>query len=468
MTSSPEIKVTPHDALLPTPISIRVSGIAPGVRVRLSSHLTDELGVLWSAHGEFVADATGAIDVANAPSEAGTYCGTDAAGLLWSMQPPGGIDRRFQIEARHVMHTAGRPAIDPLQPLNIRLVAECSDGQRAEGSLTLRRLLDGIDVLPVRDGRLRGLVFRHRERARPRGAIMSLTGSGGGVETSYAPVLASLGYDVLSLAYFAYEDLPRTIASLPLEYFAEGFEWMRRELGAKRTAVQGASRGGELTVALASYLPQYVDGAIAIVPMYASSAGWDPDGKGVGGPSWTFEGREIPWAEPQNPLSLDDMRRLALDQPLGYAATPYYRADLDRPEVRTTCAFPIERTRGRLLLISAIDDQMWPCSWGSDVVVNRLRAKGHQHPYQHLALPDTGHWTPLPNTITSFTQATYHSLGKVLLACGGTPQGTARSSRSLWDGMVAHYEAVFDQRHGTLAVARSKPHNGAFRLLEAP
>jgi acyl-coenzyme A thioesterase 1/2/4 len=443
MASSARIDVTPDVALLPTPISIRASGFTRGARVRISSHLTDEVGIAWSAHGEFVADAAGAIDVADAPSEAGTYSGTDAAGLLWSMQPPSGLDRRFQIEARHVMHTAGRPAVDPLQPLRIRFVAECVGGPRAEASLTLRRLLDGIDVLPVRDGRLRGLVFRHRDRTRARGAIMSLTGSGGGVETSYAPVLASLGYDVLSLAYFAYEDLPRTIASLPLEYFAEGFEWMRRELGAKRTAVQGASRGGELTVALASYLPQYVDGAIGIVPMYASSAGWDPDGKGVGGPSWTFEGREIPWAEPQDPLSLDDMRRLAENLPLGYAATPYYRADLDRPEVRAQCAFPIERTHGRLLLISAMDDQMWPCSWGSDVVVNRLRAKGHRHAFSHLALPDTGHWTPLPNTVTSFTQATYHSLGKVMLACGGTPQGTARSSRTLWDGMVAHYDAVF-------------------------
>lgn len=443
MASTARLDVTPDVALLPTPISIRASGFAPGARVKISSHLTDELSVAWSAHGEFVADATGAIDVAEAPSEAGTYGGTDAAGLLWSMQPPGGIDRRFQIEARHVMHTAGRPAIDPLRPLDIRFVAECDGGTRAEASLTLRRLLDGIEVVPVRDGRLRGLVFRHQDRSRARGAIMSLTGSGGGVETSYAPVLASLGYDVLSLAYFAYEDLPRTIASLPLEYFAEGFEWMRRELGAKRTAVQGASRGGELTVALASYLPQYVDGAIAIVPMYASSAGWDPDGKGVGGPSWTFEGREIPWAEPQDPLSLDDMRRLAEHLPLGYAATPYYRADLDRPEVREKCAFPIERTHGRLLLISAIDDQMWPCSWGSDVIINRLRALGHPHPYSHLALQDTGHWTPLPNTVTSFTQATYHSLGKVLLACGGTPQGTARSSRTMWEGMVAHYEAVF-------------------------
>ncbi|MFO0450155.1 MAG: alpha/beta fold hydrolase, partial [Pseudomonadota bacterium] len=270
------------------------------------------------------------------------------------------------------------------------------------------------------------------------------TGSGGGVETSYAPVLASLGYDVLSLAYFAYEDLPTTISRLPLEYFAEGFEWMRREFGARRTAVQGASRGGELTVALASYLPQYVDGAIAIVPMYASSAGWDPDGKGVGGPSWTFEGREIPWAEPQNPLSLDDMRRLADGPPLGYAATPYYRADLDRPEVREHAAFPIERTRGPLLLVSGVDDQMWPCAWGSDLVVNRLRAKGHPHPYRHLALPETGHWTPLPNAVTSFTQTVYHSLGKVFLACGGTPQGTARSSRLMWESMVAHYARVFD------------------------
>ncbi|HSN72558.1 MAG TPA: acyl-CoA thioesterase/bile acid-CoA:amino acid N-acyltransferase family protein [Steroidobacteraceae bacterium] len=443
MTQKISIAAEPGDALLTTPISIRVNGCHAGQRVRLSSRLVDDAGVEWTAHGDFIADAAGEVDVGSAPSEGGTFSGLDPAGLFWSMRPPSGLDRAFMIEATEKSHKLGQPALDPLKPVRIELAADADDGLRATTSVTLRRLLPGIDAAPVRDGRLRGMVFRWQDRSRSRGAIMSLTGSGGGVEMNYAPVLASLGYDVLSLAYFAHEDLPTTIASLPLEYFAEGFEWMRRELGASKMAVQGASRGGELTLLLAAYLPEYVSGAIAIVPMYASSAGWDPNG-GVAGPSWTYRGTEIPYAVPLKPMSIEEMRRLGENEPFGYAATPVYRADLDRAEVREHASIPIERASGPLLMISGIDDQMWPSAWGADVAINRLRAKGFEHPYRHLALPDTGHWTPLPNTVTTFSQAVFHSLADIFLACGGTPQNTARTSWQTWEAMQRHYEQVFD------------------------
>jgi hypothetical protein len=94
-------------------------------------------------------------------------------------------------------------------------------------------------------------------------------------------------------------------------------------------------------------------------------------------------------------------------------------------------------------MIAGVDDQMWPSAWGSDLVVNRLRAKGFAQPFRHLALPETGHWTPLPNTVTTFSQAVFHSLAIVFLACGGTPSGTARSSRATWAAMQDHYRGVF-------------------------
>ncbi|MFO0333770.1 MAG: acyl-CoA thioesterase/bile acid-CoA:amino acid N-acyltransferase family protein [Pseudomonadota bacterium] len=436
------LRVEPSDTLLPNEIEIRASGFAPAERVRLTSRLVDDAGESWSAHGDYVADARGSIDVATAPSEGGTFAGIQPAGLLWSMRPPSGTDRRFMIDAKVRPHKLGLPAVDPVKPLVIELAAESGGTVRARTTQTLRRLDPGVEVVPVRDGRLRGVAFRWKERTPPRGAVMSLTGSGGGVEMGYAPILASRGSDVLSLAYFAYEDLPGTISRIPLEYFAEGFEWMRREFGARRLAVPGASRGGELTLLLAAYLPDHVSGALALVPMYASSAGWDPQG-GVSGPSWTFRGRDIPYAVPLGSLSIENMRRLGEREPNGYAATPAYRADLDRPEVRSGAAIPVERAAGPVLMISGVDDQMWPSAWGSDLVVNRLRAQGFKRPFRHLALPETGHMTPLPNTVTTFTPAVFHSLANIFLACGGTPEGTARSSRATWDAMREHYRQVF-------------------------
>lgn len=439
--SIPSITATPAHALLPTEIHIRAAGFRAGEAVRLGSKLVDDVGVVWTAHGEYVADVAGAIDTKTAPSMGGTFTGTDPAGLLWSMRPENNADRSFMITAQEKAHKLGQPACDPLKPVAYELTASVDGEVRARSGLTLYRLDPGVEAVPVRDGRLRGICFRWKDRSRRRGAIMSLTGSGGGVEMGYAPVLASLGYDVLSLAYFAYEDLPPAITRIPLEYFVEGFEWMRRELGCERIAIQGASRGGELTLVLAAYLPEYVNGAIAIVPMYASSVGWDP-AKGYLGSSWTYRGKEIPYAPPQEDTPLEEMRRIGEKEPNGFACTPEYRAAMEHPETRANAAIPVERASGPILMIAGVDDQMWPSAWGSDMVVNRLRAHGFPHAFSHLCLEETGHWTPLPNTVTTFTQAVFHSLAHVFLACGGTPAGTARTSRRTWEAMAAHYRTV--------------------------
>ncbi len=439
------LTATPSDALQPTAIAITAAGFAPGETVRITSTLVDDAGVTWAAHGQFVADAQGEIDLATAPSEHGTYEGVDAAGLLWSMRPPSGTDRQFMIDATEKAHKLGSPHIDPIKPQVFELSAS-TDGQlRASTTLSLRRLDDGIEQVTLRDGRLRGQVFRWKERRLPdgrkRGCIFTFTGSGGGLELGYAPVLASLSYDVVCLAYFAYDDLPKFIAAIPLEYFEEGFQWAQRELGAETIAIQGASRGGELVMALASFLPEYVQGVIGIVPMYTTSVGWDP-AKGFGGPSFTFRGEPIPHSGSGDDPDWDRMRRIGLAEPKGYALTPEYRKTLEEPETRAN-PLPVDRAGGPVLLISGVDDQMWPSAWGSDLIVSRLRAKAFKHPYRHLCLKETGHITPFPNTVTTFTPAVLHSLLGIFLACGGTPAGTARTSRQTWDAMVAHYHSVF-------------------------
>jgi acyl-coenzyme A thioesterase 1/2/4 len=442
MTTTPFIKATPDNGQLTDEFAIAAGGFAPGASVKLSSELVDDAGVRWIAQGDFIADTTGEIDLATAPSEAGTFTGINPAGLFWSLRPESGTDRRFMIEANNKNHMLGQPLLDPLAPIQITLRASLGDAQVAESRVVLNRLAEGVEVIPVRDGRLRGMAFRQKNRSRSRGAIMSLTGSGGGVEMSYAPALASIGYDVFSLAYFAYEDLSEFLYEIPLEYFEEGFEWMKREFGATKLAVQGASRGGELSVALAAYLPHYVSGAIPIVPMYAASAGWNHK-TGEIGPSWTYKGKEIPYAKTLDTTSMEDMKRIGEESPNGYPAAPGYQADMEQDYVRRDCVFPIENANGPLLMISGVEDAMWPCAWGSDLIVNRLRAKGFRHHYEHLALRETGHITPLPNVVTTFAPALYHTLAEMFLACGGTAQGAGRSARIMWNAMQAHHERVF-------------------------
>ena len=163
----------------------------------------------------------------------------------------------------------------------------------------------------------------------------------------------------------------------------------------------------------------------------------------MGLPSWTWNGQDVPYASALPGTPFEEMKRIGEAAPNGFVMTPEYHQVLNQPAARQHAALPIERFKGRLLMISGQDDQMWPGSWGSDLVVNRLRANGHGAPYRHLALPGTGHVTPLPNTVTTFSPAIYHSLLNVFLACGGNPAATARTSRDTWNAMVEHYLSVF-------------------------
>jgi pimeloyl-ACP methyl ester carboxylesterase len=422
----------PAVALQPTPIGIVDAVFSPGQRVWLSSRLQDDAGVACSSRALFVAEASGCVDVQDAPAEEGHFTGVDPAGPFWSLRPGPVSDRSFMVGATEKAHKLGQPHIEPMKAHVLELQATV-EGAAAppctSTTVTLQRLVDGIKVRPLRDGRLRGQVLRWKERRladrRPRGCIFSFTSSGGGLELGYAPVLALLGYDEVSLAYFE-----------------EGLAWARRELGCERISIQGASRGGEMVITLASYLPEHIQGVMGIVPMYTTSMGWDP-AKGPGGPIFTLRRQPLPHVKLGDSPSFEEMKRLGENEPNGDAAAPSYQANFNDPETCASAARPIERAQCPVLLIRGVEDQMWPSAWGSDLIVNRLHAKGYEHPFAHLYLQETGHLTPLPKTVTSLCPALLHSLRGIFLACGGAPAGTARQSRRTWDALRAHCRRVF-------------------------
>lgn len=59
-------------------------------------------------------------------------------------------------------------------------------------------------------------------------AVIDLFGGAGGLIEFRAGLLASRGFAVLALAFFAYEDLPRTLTQLDLEYFEEAANLLLR------------------------------------------------------------------------------------------------------------------------------------------------------------------------------------------------------------------------------------------------
>jgi pimeloyl-ACP methyl ester carboxylesterase len=422
-------------------VPLRATGLPAGQIVKLELEHVDDVGQVWRASAELSADADGVVDSADAPSRRGSYLGTSRDGLLWSMAPDGVTDRTaFMMLGRSFMHMAGQPGGDKLQPRQHTL--RVLDGGRvlAEGQFSQTRLGPGVRVQELAEGPVRGLAFHPAPGNAPaRGAVLSLTGSGGGVENSWAPLLASHGIPVLSAATFAWPGRPELMQHIDLAYFEQAALWMRQHFGVQRIAVQGGSRGGELTLVLASYRPDLFCGGVAMVPFHNVVAGFDHLRNVHEGPSWVLNGQPLPYTDVQ--LTLDGPN--AVYTPDGLAATPDYLRDAASAEADARCGIPVEHCSGPLLLISGRDDAMWPSAYGGDRVIDRLRRHGLAHRAEHLAFENVGHYLVPPGQPTAMCSSLYHPLAKITLACGGQPRATAEAGRTAMDRMLRFYGELF-------------------------
>ena len=436
----PRLHLRAEPYLLDEWVPFRVTELAPGQRVTLELEHIDDVGQAWVSSADVCADAQGTVDTADAPSRGGSYTGISRDGLLWSMAPAGVGDRiAFMKQGKSVMHMVGQPGGDRLQPRRHMLRVKHEGRVLAEASFSQTRLGPGVRVQELTEGPVRGLAFHPAPGQAVHGAVLALTGSGGGVDTGWAPLLASHGIPVLSAATFAWPGRPELMQNIELGYFAQAVQWIRANFGVDRIAVQGGSRGGELTLVLMSYMPELFSGGIAMVPWHNVVAGFDHLRNRHEGPSWVLDGKPLPYAD----VSLTLKGELAAITPDGLAVTPDYLRDAASAEADARCAIPVERSRGPLLLISGREDAMWPSWYGADRVVDRLRRLGLGHRAEHLALENVGHYMVSPGQPTSMCASLYHPLGQITLACGGQPRATAEAGRVALSRVLRFYRELF-------------------------
>ena len=187
----------------------------PTVTVRAESR--EEAGVDWTASAQFDGTARGVIDLQRQAPRSGSYSGTDGMGMFWSLRPRAAHPEQVSYTLR-----SGDTA-------TVTLSAE-ADGHRA--AVLVRRLTidPAVQRQPLATG-YGGLVGtllvppgggRHP-------AVIVLGGSSGGLDESWAALLASHGITALALAYFRVPGmgLPAELVDIPLEYFASALAWLR-------------------------------------------------------------------------------------------------------------------------------------------------------------------------------------------------------------------------------------------------
>ena len=407
-----------RDLLIDEIPSMTVDGLGPGERVAIVAEMDDDDGVTWRSWAEFEADETGSIDLRVQPALGGSYDGVDEAGLYWSMTPHSSDDA-----------DPSGFASGALQPLAMSF--RCQDrGSIAPATLTRRYIDPEVEVSEIREDGIVGTLFGPPGGG-PAPAVVTLGGSGGGMRGARetAALLASRGFVAMSLAYFAMEGLPDHLIDIPLEYFEKALTWLRdhEAVAGKPVALSGVSRGGELVLLLGSTYPELIDAIIAWVPSAVMWAGIGPGNTAIGSPSWSLNGRPLPFMRDR--VTPEQDAEIIENEPV--ALIRRYLINLeDRAAIRDA-AIPVERIRCPLLLVSGDDDAMWPSTLMSEMVVERLAEHNHQYPYRHLRYEKAGHGIRPPHLPTTIT-AGRHPIRGFLVARGGEPAAHARAQQEVW------------------------------------
>lgn len=428
------LTVTPEVGPLWLRRDIEVTGAVPGSLVTLSAE-TDRNGHVWAAQATFLADADGAVNLVTEAPVSGDYRVADPMGLFWA-----------QHREEESGFTPAEPA-DPRPPILTRitahsvpgtgfLVGEHTPAPKKPAEIVVEQWLVGPDVSrrEIREHGLVGTLFTP-EGTGPHPTVIVLNGSGGGINEARAALYASRGIQALALGYFRAPGLSQYISNTPLEYFKTALDFVTRELSPLGGApvVSGQSRGGELSLLLASWFPDLIAGIAPFVPWHTrcgAQGAADPE-SGWSGPTWTWQGKPLehlwndnshidwqPWSGGASANRHDDVYIMGMQD--------YELAQASRIE--------IERFAGPIACVSALDDRAWPSSWASRVVMRTLEQSGHQAERLHLDYAEAGHAITIPYMPATEISRT-HPVSGVPYSNGGTPLGNAKASMDSFEQM---------------------------------
>ncbi len=434
----PTLTVSPVSGLFDDPFAVRVQGVVPGEVVKLRASLTDDRGRHWASEGTYYADAWGVVDAVTAASLEGTYVGVSAHGLWCSMLP------FAKSELNSVLRNPppdlqSRPefSVNGVYQVDVKAMREGIDVAQIKADRRIRK----SDVLSeaVRAGSIRGVYFAPPEPMEGQ-PILVIGGSGGGVASRQAAMLANRGHPALAIAYFAYEDLPKEQVRIPLETFRDGAAWLKRKTGWPTVAVIGTSTGSEAAVLAAASFPNDIQNVIVYAPSPIVNEGFPagvPWTHGI--PGWTLAGRDIPFYV----MSAEENRRYDAEvvgsgkEFPGFVGSPYYLKPWSDPDVNRRFGLPVERIRGRLLALAGADDAIWPSGIGARQLEARMAHYGRSGDVIARIFEGAGHSISGVAAGSDLSVGYLHPVTNTFVAMGGLPVPNCEASYSAWEAALA-------------------------------
>ncbi|XP_047491952.1 acyl-coenzyme A thioesterase 1-like isoform X2 [Penaeus chinensis] len=407
-----QVSVTPSSCLHDEPVQIRAEGLSPNQDVTLYLSMRDTRNVHYISTAHYRADSNGQVDVDTMESLGGSYTGHFPMGLIGTLHPAPSEYKFTRFFKRDVLN----PNIVDLSVFDGHLTEEkvCTpECEKALASTKHERhyMGPGVQRIPVRYGKVRGSLFLPAGEG-PFPGVVDMFGTAGGLLEYRSAQLASRGIAALSLAFFAYDDLPKTLEEFNISYFEEAVEFLLKheKIMKPHVGAVGVSKGGDLVLSLATYIPEVKAGV------------W------INGCN----------ANVQSALNLRDSVLPGLEFDFGKIEIVNGAMDcfeiVHDPRDYPETIIPIEKADANFLFLVGNSDRNWKSVMYCDQAIERLKKAGRNN-YEVHSYELTGHLIEPP--YSPFCLSSYHKIISGPILWGGVPKPHIRAQEEAWKTMLA-------------------------------
>jgi len=378
--------------------------------------------VLYESFAWFTADSMGTVDLSKQKPNTGTYDFVDSMGLIVSMKSK---------NANALKKIGQNVSVD--KSIFINIVAEC---EQDSVSVKLERLFMTREVKSYRiSDEFVGELFYTENTDNKTIVFLGGSGSNLAVDSPIGAVLASHGFNVLTVAYFGEKGLPARLSEIPLEYFERVFTWLSKNpiTNGKEIYLLGISKGGELSLLLASRYP-FITKVAGFAPHAYCFQGLAF--KNVS--SWTYGGKSLPFIQLKNHWAFANMVGCFIrNEPFGFTYT--YKKGLNAARNKEAARIKIENAKADLLLFAGKQNNMWNSYDGCVQIVDTLRKCNYQHIYDLIAYEDAGEPFYVPYVIP-VSETTLKIAPRLMLSMGGTLKANAHAQSDSWEKAIAFFK----------------------------
>ncbi|WKY06836.1 hypothetical protein Q1695_006766 [Nippostrongylus brasiliensis] len=395
------LHVSKRETMMSEQVLISCSSLQPGDNYQIFLRLNHHKGT-WVARGAYKADRQGEINLDEHAAVRGTYSGVRPMGLFESLIPC------------HDFKFGDYCKCSPPDPFTYTLELRDSVGHLIHSlQLTKHWMHPSVTRTEIEENGVIGTLFRPPGDG-PFPAIIDISGAGGGINEQKAASLASEGFCVLSLAFFQYKTLPKTLAEVDIDYFKGAVEWLvSLPFTSNEIGIQGVSFGALLVNMLAVRHPQI----IAVCS--------------INGNHTNFEalparehGRRIPCASIDNSLIYFLNGCMCSDKVCQFGVvSPEADVHIERAPKRTAFRF-----------VASFDDLSTPSVFSARLNEKKLKETGH---YVEVEFTPGGHL--MDPSYFPVHQVVYSKATGVPQAYGGEPSLHGACQVRVWANTVEFF-----------------------------